>query len=110
MEILTKTTSIFWLHSINVVCKYFIIYYLSNISCVIWIFFSIRIRQKTWERLKAIKGGTFTKILQEMLDIHESMNIITVPHYHALERRLKIVYTVATMCQKKSNESILKQL
>lgn len=40
LEILTKTTPIFWLHSINVVCKYFIIYYLSNISRVHLNFFN----------------------------------------------------------------------
>lgn len=70
--------------------------------------FVIRVRQKTWERLKSIKGGIFTKILQDMLDVHESISIITLPHYTALERRLKIIYAVVMMCQQKFNESIFK--
>ncbi|XP_026815886.1 glycosaminoglycan xylosylkinase [Rhopalosiphum maidis] len=66
------------------------------------------IRLKTWQRLKSIKGGTFTNILQSMLDIHETLSLLTLPHYHALERRLKIIYATVVMCQRKSDKSILK--
>uniref|UniRef100_A0A2S2QHM9 Glycosaminoglycan xylosylkinase n=1 Tax=Sipha flava TaxID=143950 RepID=A0A2S2QHM9_9HEMI len=66
------------------------------------------IRQKTWERLKSIKGGTFTNVLQNMLVVHETISLITLPHYNALERRLKLVYATVTMCQNQSNESIFK--
>lgn len=68
----------------------------------------IRIRQKTWERLKSLRGGTFTTILQNMLAVHETISLLTLPHYHALERRLKIIYATVVMCQKMSNESIFK--
>lgn len=50
----------------------------------------------------------FTKILQDMLDVHESISIITLPHYIALDRRLKIIYAIVVMCQKKLNRSIFK--
>lgn len=43
-----------------------------------------------------------------MLDVHESISIITLPHYTALERRLKLIYTVIVMCQQRFNESIFK--
>lgn len=56
----------------------------------------------------SIKGGKFTEILQNMLDIHESMSLITLPHYYALERRMKIIFATVVMCQKKSSESIFK--
>lgn len=70
--------------------------------------FLIRIRQKTWERLKSIKGGTFVELLQNMLDIHESITLITLPHYNALQRRIKIVYATVVTCQNKSVDSIFK--
>ncbi|XP_050438564.1 glycosaminoglycan xylosylkinase isoform X2 [Adelges cooleyi] len=66
------------------------------------------IRLKLWERLKSIKGGSFTHILQKMLDIHESVSLLTLPQYHALERRLRIVYATVTMCQKTFNETVFK--
>lgn len=85
------------------VCNIYYIYYLlCLLNCI------TRIRLKTWERLKSIKGGTFTSILQTMLDIHETLSLLTLPHYHALERRLKIIYATVVMCQRKSDKSILK--
>jgi glycosaminoglycan xylosylkinase len=75
---------------------------------IMFINFITRIRLKTWQRLKSIKGGTFTNILQSMLDIHETLSLLTLPHYHALERRLKIIYATVVMCQRKSDKSILK--
>jgi len=85
------------------VCNIYYIYYL---LCLLN--FITRIRLKTWERLKSIKGGTFTSILQTMLDIHETLSLLTLPHYQALERRLKIIYATVVMCQRKSDKSILK--
>lgn len=56
----------------------------------------------------SIKGGTFTKTLQDMLDVHETISMITRPHYAALERRMKLIYATVAACQNKSDESIFK--
>lgn len=61
-----------------------------------------------WERLKSIKGGNFTIFLQKMLEVHESVTLLTLPHYRALERRLRTVYATVSMCQKSANETIFK--
>ncbi|XP_050526802.1 glycosaminoglycan xylosylkinase [Daktulosphaira vitifoliae] len=66
------------------------------------------IRLKMWNRLKSIKGGNFTIFLQKMLDIHESVSLLTLPHYRALERRLRTVYATVSMCKKSANDTIFK--
>ncbi|VVC33924.1 FAM20, C-terminal [Cinara cedri] len=82
--------------------------YEDNIDILAPLYQCCLIRQKTWDRLKTLKGGKFTEILQNMLDVHETISLITLPHYYALERRMKIIYASVVMCQKKSNESIFK--
>lgn len=61
-----------------------------------------------WERLLMFAGGSLSETIRKFI-VNEPLHPIVIePHLEALDRRLKIIYSVYEICKNRISRDILK--
>ena len=68
-------------------------------------FFSYRIRWATFERLRLLRNGVLSKVLESILSFDPISPVLTTIHLRALDRRVAQVMLTLTHCIKQNGEN-----